>query len=91
MTEPKKADFFPYIVTFLDPDQCELRWRPKQPDGGLESAMVPAYQRGGIHGDFQQLNENKVEFELFIPFSAIRAVETRSSFEKRGRASRGEE
>lgn len=79
---PNKPESYPYIVSFLDPEAGDLRWKPKQPDGGLDTAMVPAFQRGGIHGDFQTV-QGEIEMELFIPFSSIKCVETRASFEKR--------
>ncbi len=87
MTETKKASYYPYIVTFLGKDRVPMRWKPKQPDAGLETAMVPAFQRGGIHGEFQTMDNVRVEYELFIPMTAIHSVETRTSLEKRKAAS----
>lgn len=81
MTDIKK---FPFIVSFKDRANptSDLRWKPTRPDTNLETAMVTPYQRGGIHGDFQTM-DGKVEMEMFIPLTAIRSVETRTSQEKR--------
>ncbi len=86
---PKSPKEFPFVV-FLEPLKAKdpvilRRWKPTGAGitMNLEIAMVPAFQRGGISGDFQNLTgDAKQDLQAFIPWHRVIEVVPRSDWER---------